>query len=78
MTDKALGVWDVVFHASFGEGQIIEIKRDKADVHFRDGRRVILQAALSFVRSGLPKEFLRPRKKPAGGPGKHPPKDGKR
>lgn len=75
MTDKALGVWDIVSHATFGEGQIVEIKRDKADVHFRDGRRVILQAALSFVRPGRPKEFLPPRKKPTGGPGEHPGKD---
>lgn len=72
MTDRALGVWDVVFHAAFGEGQIVELKRDKADVHFRDGRRIILQAALSFVRPGRPKEFLPSRKKPTGGPGKHP------
>ncbi len=75
MTDKALSVWDVVSHASFGEGQIVEIKRDKADVHFHDGRRIILQAALSFVRLGSPKEFLRPRKKPAGGSGKQPGRD---
>lgn len=77
MTDKALGVWDIVSHAAFGEGQIVEIKRDKADVHFRDGRRVILQSALNFVRPGSPKEFLSPRKKPTGGPRKHPPEDGK-
>ena len=75
MTDKALSVWDIIFHAAFGEGQIVEIKRDKADVHFRDGRRVILQASLSFVRTGSPKEFLRPHKKPTGGPGKHPGRD---
>jgi hypothetical protein len=75
MADKTFGVWDVVSNATFGEGQIVEIKGDKADVHFRDGRRVILQAALSFVRSGKPKEFLPSRKKLTGESGKHLPKD---
>ena len=74
MTDKTLGVWDVISHVTFGEGQIVEIKGDKADVYFRDGRRVILHAALSFVRAGTPKEFLPTRKKTTGGSGKHPPK----
>ena len=72
-----LGVWDVISHAIFGEGQIVEIKGDKADVCFRDQRRVILQAALNFVRPGSPKEFLPPRKKPPGGSGKHPRENGK-
>ena len=74
MTEKTLGVWDVVSHTAFGDGQIVEIKGVKADVYFRDGERDILQSALSFVRSGSPKEFLPSRKKPTGGSGKRLPK----
>ena len=74
MTEKTLGVWDVVSHTAFGDGQIVEIKGVKADVYFRDGERVILQSALSYVRPGRPKEILPSRKKPTGGAGKHPPK----
>ena len=77
MTHKTLGVWDVISHAAFGEGQVVEIKGDKADVSFRDERRVILQATLSFVRAGKPKEFRPPRKKLTDGSGKHPSEDGK-
>ena len=71
MAYKTLGVWDVVSHATFGEGQVTEIKDAKADICFRDGSRVILHAALSFVRSGSPKEFLPSRRKKTGGPAKY-------
>ena len=70
-------VWDVVSHSLFHEGQIVEIVGNKADVYFRDQRRLILQSALGFVRHGSPKEFLPPRKKPAGDSRKHPPEEGK-
>lgn len=79
MMSQALGIWDVVSHPIFHEGQVVEILGDKADVYFLSQRRIIriLQTALLFLRHGNPKEFLPPSKRPTGGPRKHPPEDGK-
>ena len=77
MPAQNLIVWDVISHAQFHEGQIVEINGNKADVYFRDQRRLILQSTLNFVRHGSPKEFLPPSKKPTGGSRKHAPEEGK-
>lgn len=79
MTEHALGIWDVVSHPIFQEGQVVEIFGDKADVYFPGERRkaLILKSALRFLRHGTPRELLPPGKPTTGGPRKHYPEEGK-
>lgn len=78
--DKPIGVWDVVKHSKYGEGQVVGIAEPYATVYFRDAARSIMQSHLRFLRQGNPKEFLPPKKpgSPAtAGRRRHLPEEGK-
>ena len=62
MMARPLSVWDVVRgRGELGEGQVVEIIGSNARVYFPDMARLVRQADLTFVRSGVPKEFRSPK-----------------